>query len=178
MELGSQVCTPRNPRCEACPLAALCPTRRYELAGSIPAARPRPVIESVSEAAVVVRRGSRILLVQRQAKERWAGLWDFPRIPLAPAADSPIEGQLIDGVHKRTGIKIRPGALLTTIRHSVTRYRISLECHEAVFVSKATRGAGRPEMRWVRPKELADSPLSTSARKLARLIATAAADSR
>ena len=178
MELGSQVCTPRNPRCDACPLAALCPTRCWQLAESIPAARPRPTIEAASEAAVVVRRGPKLLLVQRQPGERWAGLWDFPRFPLAPATEASVARQLIDGVQKRAGINIRPGALLTTIRHSVTRFRISLECFDANYVSKAAGGARRADIRWINVEELADFPLSTSARKLARFIATAAANSR
>jgi A/G-specific adenine glycosylase len=171
MELGSQICTPRNPRCDECPLAALCPTWRYQLSDSIPAARPRPTIEEVREAAVVVRRSDKILIVRREAGERWAGLWDFPRFALASAADQPVERQLIDGVLKRTGMKVRPGELLTTIRHSVTRFRISLECYEADYASKAARSKATPEMRWVRPAELAEVPLSTSARKLAKLLA-------
>src|SRR5262249_34960055 len=31
MELGSRVCTPRNPRCDMCPLVTLCPTHRAGL---------------------------------------------------------------------------------------------------------------------------------------------------
>jgi A/G-specific adenine glycosylase len=173
MELGSQICTPRNPRCDECPLAALCPTRRWQLADSIPTPRPRPTIEEVREAAVVVRRADKVLIVRREAGERWAGLWDFPRFALTSPTETPVERQLIDGVTKRTGMKVRPGALLTTIRHCVTRFRISLECYEAAYASKAARSKSTPEMRWVRPANLAEVPLSTSARKLARLLARA-----
>lgn len=171
MELGSQVCTPRAPRCDVCPLAALCPTRRWQLADRIPAARPRPQVEMVREAAVVVRRGEKVLIVRRRPGERWAGLWDFPRFPLTPADEIPAERQLIAGVSKCVGVKIKPGALLTTIRHSVTRFRISLECYNAVYAGETGRAAGKPESRWVHAAELADFPLSTSARKLARLLA-------
>jgi A/G-specific adenine glycosylase len=171
MELGSQVCTPREPRCDACPLAALCPTRRWQLADRIPAQRARPVIELVREAAVVVRRGDKVLIVRRQPGERWAGLWDFPRFALSSEAAAPLDEQLVAGVTDRAGVKVRPGELLTTIRHSVTRFRISLECYEAVHIAKASRAAGEPETRWVRPSDLGEFPLSTSARKLARLLA-------
>ena len=36
MELGSLICTPRNPKCEACPLESLCPTRKLGVAGPNP----------------------------------------------------------------------------------------------------------------------------------------------
>ena len=163
MELGSQVCMPREPRCDVCPLAALCPTRRWQLADRIPAQRPRPQIEAVREAAVVVWRGEKVLIVRRQPGERWAGLWDFPRFALLPEAAAQLDGQLVSGVKDRAGIRIRPGELLTTIRHSVTRFRISLECYEAVYVAKAGRGAALAETRWVDPHKLSEVPLSTSA---------------
>jgi A/G-specific adenine glycosylase len=171
MELGSQVCTPRNPRCHDCPLAMICPTRRWQLAERIPARRAKPIVEQVREAAVVVRRGKRVLLVRREPGQRWAGLWDFPRFPLGQSDEALVRQALIDSVARHTGWTIDPGRLLTTIRHSVTRFRISLDCYEAACIASA---GGRPSgctTKWVLPKQLDDFPLSTSARKLARLVA-------
>ena len=37
MELGSEVCLPKSPKCDACPVAALCPTRAAGLQDRIPA---------------------------------------------------------------------------------------------------------------------------------------------
>jgi len=170
MELGSQVCTPRNPRCNACPLATLCPTRRWDLTESIPAARPRPAMENVREAAVVVRRGARVLLVQRNADERWAGLWDFPRFAYAPIAGQAAESTLANQVAQQTGYRVSIGRLLTTIAHSVTRFRITLDCFAAECIDRAERPPSNRTLRWVRPDELGEIPLSTSARKLARLV--------
>src|SRR5262249_54136334 len=42
MEVGSLVCTPRNPNCKACPLKSLCPTFAQGLQERIPAARRQP----------------------------------------------------------------------------------------------------------------------------------------
>ena len=138
MELGSQVCTPRNPRCDACPLAALCPTRRWHLADKIPAPKVKPIIEEVREAAVVVRRGRRVLLLLREAGERWAGMWDFPRFPLSDAKGDGEADEIVVAVARATGQQVKPGRLLTTIRHSVTRFRISLSCYEAAHIRPVT----------------------------------------
>lgn len=171
MELGSQVCTPRNPNCDDCPLAALCPTRRWGLAESIPAARARPTIEQVREAAVVVRRGRSVLLRKRQPGERWAGMWDFPRFPLADNEPASVGKTLRDEVHRATGWLIEPGRLLTSIRHSVTRFRITLDCYEAAAIERRKTSTAPPELCWVYPARLAEYPLSTSARRLAHLVA-------
>ena len=62
-------------------------------------------------------------------------------------------------------------ALLTTIKHGVTRFRITLDCFEAEYVAAATKTSSPGPMRWVRPQELADIPLSATGRKIATLIA-------
>ena len=170
MELGSQICRPRDPDCLHCPLSALCPTFRESLQQQIPAARRKPQIEAVREAAIVVRRRGRILLVRRAAHERWAGLWDFPRVPCDLPETSPAPAELVAKVHAATGIKIDDLQLLTTLRHGVTRFRITLECYEARASGTATRRKPPVEMQWIKPADLPDYPLSSTGRRLARFV--------
>ena len=171
MDLGSQVCTPRDPRCGVCPLVTFCLAKRGRLVDVIPAPRPRPKIEEVREAAVVVCRGGRVLLVRRKAPERWAGLWDFPRFTLVSGADRDVADELVGQVARLTGFRIKPRELVTTIKHSVTRFRITLGCYRADCLGRGARQPDKRSMRWVLPEQLADFPLSTSARTLARLVA-------
>ena len=96
MELGSEVCTLRAPRCEACPAASLCRANREGRQGEIPRPKAKRRIEAVREAAVLVRRRGRVLLVRWPEGRRWAGLWDFPRFPLSrrkPGGDPPRVGR-------------------------------------------------------------------------------------
>ena len=173
MELGSRICTPREPSCECCPVASLCPTRREGLQSIIPPRKAKPQIEQVREAAVVVRNGKRVLIVRRSAGERWAGLWDFPRFPLAVEGDRAVERELASSVDRLCSIQIVPRGLLRTLRHGVTRFRITLECHEADLVKsrgKCKQASRRTDQRWIYPKELADYPFSMTGRKIARLV--------
>src|SRR5688572_10138399 len=64
MELGSEICTPRAPACERCPVAKLCPTFALGLQAIIPAPKRRTQYEEVTEAAVVISRGSKVLVRQ------------------------------------------------------------------------------------------------------------------
>jgi A/G-specific adenine glycosylase len=171
MELGSQVCTPRDPGCDVCPVAALCPTRAQGLTASIPAAQAKTQITAVQEAALLVQRGKRVLLVRREPGERWAGLWDFPRFAIDPDAGT-VETQLTRHVARDTGAHVRVGQLLTTIKHSVTRYRITLVCYAATHVTTDRKSAATRTMAWVTPLDLVNYPLSTTGRKLSRLLTT------
>jgi A/G-specific adenine glycosylase len=169
MELGREVCKSRGPLCEICPVALLCQARQKGMQDRIPLAKAKLKIEEVREAAVIVRRRGKVLLIKRGDGGRWAGLWDFPRFPLDGEHPAACQKELIDGVRRLTGVEILPSELLKTLRHGVTRFRITLDCFAAEFVSE-TDGEIAVEKRWVRPGELEEYPLSTTGRKLADTI--------
>jgi A/G-specific adenine glycosylase len=165
MELGSEICTPKSPECIRCPLARLCPTRELGLQAKIPAAKKPKQYEDVTEAAVVIRRGGKVLLRQCQSSERWAGLWDFPRFAVPPN----LNGQLLTHIERETyavtGMRIDQLERLATLKHGVTRFRITLEVFVALAASSRTK-----DSLWVALADLANYPLSTTGRKIARLI--------
>ncbi len=172
MELGSLICTPRAPCCEACPVRSLCPTQIGGWQDVIPAPKRKTKFENVREAAVVVRRSGKVLLRKRSDGERWAGLWDFVRFPLCALRGDDLTRELSQKVYEQVGVKIQPGQLRTTIQHAVTRFRITLECFECAYLSGATTASRRASMAWVTPCRLGEYPLSASGRKLAVLIAS------
>jgi len=170
MELGSQVCRPRSPLCQACPAALLCRARRAGCQAEIPPPKVKPATEAVREAAVLARRGGRVLLLQWPEGWRWAGLWDFPRFAVRGRRLAEVHRELVDNVCQLTGVTVRPGEHLQTLRHGVTRFRITLECYAAEYLC-ARHVAGRHlATRWLRPAELESYPLSSTGRKLARLL--------
>jgi A/G-specific adenine glycosylase len=193
MELGSQICTPRDPQCGACPVAACCAASRLGLVENIPATTQSKNYEDVTEIAVVIRRGRQVFLRQCQPGERWAGLWDFPRFPLnvdrvivdrsvpersapqigAPskmAADETLYHHITSRTHALTGLTIEPKELLTTLKHGVTRFRITLHCFAARALKTSAPKRGNPQAKWVPIDTLSDYPLSTTGRKITRLL--------
>lgn len=165
MELGSLICVPKSPRCDVCPAAALCRARIENAQNEIPRSKAKPVFIACREAVVLVRRRGEVLLCRQQEGERWAGLWDFPRFP-AEGPDSPtMRENLSEAVRARTGVAISIDSHAGTLRHGVTRYRITLDSYHA----RPSGGRIRdPEnTRWVALAELDRYPLSATGRKLA-----------
>jgi A/G-specific adenine glycosylase len=171
MELGSLVCTPTAPRCDECPLALHCIARRNGWQAEIPAATRKAAITAVREAAVVVRKNGAVLLRQCGADERWTGLWDFPRFPLAAEGPLFVRDELAAGVATLTGVQVEPAGLLHTLKHSVTRFRITLECYAARPTGGRIRSTAAAPVRWQPLTEIDALPLSMTGRKLARLVA-------
>lgn len=167
MELGRRVCTPRAPRCAACPVRRLCPTQAAGLQAAIPAPPAKTAYEDVREAAVVVRRREQVLLRQCGPAERWAGMWDFPRFSIDAQRGPALRRELAEKVRALTGMTVTVGPSLTTLKHGVTRFRITLVCHAAQHVRGRLRGK---DLRWVAPHELERYPLSVSGRQISRLL--------
>jgi len=169
MELGSEICTPRSPLCDRCPVRSLCPTFRDDLQAQIPAPARKTQYEDRHEAAVVVRRGNRVVLRRCGPDERWAGLWDFPRFAVAARLGESLPRELDRAAGERTGLTVRAGRKLATIKHGVTRFRITLVCYEAEAV--AGRLARGRDIRWVQIADLERYPLSVTGRRISRLLA-------
>jgi len=69
------------------------------------------------------------------------------------------------------GAPIAIGEQLASWRHTVTRYRIELDCHAAHITSREHCGPASHEQRWFTLEEIAELPLNTTGRKLYRLLA-------
>ena len=165
MEVGALVCTPRQPDCDSCPLTDHCAAFRLGRQEEIPLRAAPPRIEEVKEVALVVRRRQDVLIVQRPAKGRWAGLWEFPHETLT-GADSPVD--TAQRLLAALGMVAEVGAEMLTIRHSVTRFRITLTCLEARHRRGTIRSQQYQQGLWVSPTTLAEYPFSSPQRRLAR----------
>ncbi|MBK9208134.1 MAG: A/G-specific adenine glycosylase [Anaerolineales bacterium] len=89
MDLGSMICTPKNPRCLLCPLMKICEARQHGTQELLPVLKPKKVVpQYVHAAAVIVQRG-RVLLAQRPLDGLLGGMWEFPnaRVNADPAKE-------------------------------------------------------------------------------------------
>jgi A/G-specific adenine glycosylase len=165
MELGALVCTPAKPACGRCPLAEQCVANREGLQEKIPPPKKQPAITEVSEVAVVIRRGKQLLLCRRPPDAgRWQNMWEVPHGERKPGEElTPAARRL---AKELTGLDIEVGAEVLTIRHGVTRFRITMVCVEAAAAKGKFRSNFYAGGKWVTPADLAEYPVSAPQRKL------------
>ncbi|HYV36478.1 MAG TPA: A/G-specific adenine glycosylase [Gemmataceae bacterium] len=168
MELGALICTPTAPACESCPIKAVCQARKLGIQEDLPVRSASPKTETVNEVAVVVRRRSKVLVVQRQDEGRWANMWEFPHDALQPGESH--EAAAARWLPAMTGIDADLGLELTTLTHTVTRYAITLVCLEAAYRRGRFRPTHYQQGLWLEPSQLAQLPLSSPQRRLAKLV--------
>ncbi len=124
MELGALVCTPRAPRCGACPLRSLCRAAASGTPEAFPRAATRVATKTIHLAAAIVERRKKILLVED--REMVAGHLVLPLVRVR-AGDRP--AKVLRRWWKRfAGRDVSALEPVATLRHSVLerRYLISL----------------------------------------------------
>jgi A/G-specific adenine glycosylase len=90
MDLGATICTPRAPRCAACPLAEQCAARRLGAPERFPARKPRPPRpERRGLAYALVNEAGEVLFERRPPKGLLGGLLSLPTSQWTEAAPRP-----------------------------------------------------------------------------------------
>jgi A/G-specific adenine glycosylase len=177
MELGALICTPASPSCGQCPLSGKCIAKRDGLQESIPPRKQSQPIVTVEEIGVVIRDRARVLLCQRPANaNRWQNMWEIPHAECLPNEE--LSAAAVRVARTLTGLEIERCAEFLTVRHGVTRYRITLNCIEARRRGGSFITGNYVAAKWLRPDELNEFPVSSPQRKLMRALANSSGHSK
>ncbi|MEK6976200.1 MAG: A/G-specific adenine glycosylase [Candidatus Thermoplasmatota archaeon] len=166
MDLGATVCTPRAPRCDACPVATLCAARAAGTQGRLPRkARAKPPVAEERAVAVVRHRG-KVLLV-RGPRGLLAGMWSLPGGPLDGTSLAAI-------VQHQTGVRVRTsGETATAVHHFSHRtWRMTVQAARVVPGRTGTPAPPTHEARWVADTDLAAEAIPTATRVALAALAT------
>ena len=141
MELGALVCTATNPLCPECPLRRYCVAFRQDGVDRLPNFNDRPQTTKRRFVAFVVRRSDQYLVRQRPAGIVNAHLWEFPNQEL-------LNGNSDVSAAFRKLFRARGQHLkqLCSIKHTITRYRITLD----VFQETSRRKLAPSDGQWLK----------------------------
>ncbi|SPE60909.1 A/G-specific adenine glycosylase [Verrucomicrobia bacterium] len=171
MELGALCCTARQPQCAACPIAKGCTARQQGRVTELPNLGPRPPATPRRFAAFVACRGGRFLVRQRPTGLVNGGLWEFPNVEVSLGVEhfEPIASHALGVTHA----DLQP---LCTIRHSITRYRITLEVFRVALHSarklpslNLLRSDSAPSLnpgQWLTLRHLRQLPFAAAHKKI------------
>jgi A/G-specific adenine glycosylase len=153
MDLGATVCTPRSPRCHACPVAGQCQARLLGRQDRIPAAKRATQPKVERRAFAVVEDGGRLLLVRNPQRGLLAGLWSLPGAP----AGEPLE----DAVREQTGVAVRLEEAAASARHQFSHRTWEMEVRRGRPLGRRGKG-GRDGVAWMPVEDLDDAALPTA----------------
>ena len=162
MDLGSQICTPRAPRCAECPLARTCLALRRGTQALRRIPLRRSDLPHRTRRAGVVKRGTRVLLVRRPASGLLAGLWEFPAV-------RPDRRSRTSRRHRPSGagLSLRLGRRLGVFHQSYSHFESSVYVFEASLKPGSLAGTPASDRRWLPFSRLDRFPMGRVDRRIA-----------
>ena len=158
MELGALVCTPRNPQCLLCPVQILCVAYKENRTEELPNLGKREAATARHFVAFVIEHDGKFLVQQRPERIVNAHLWEFPNFESNGGIKAARE--IFDPAFGFTAATFQP---LVAIKHSITRYRMTLEAFYVRLKNSPEKLAGV----WLSPAEFDSLAFSSAHKKLA-----------
>jgi A/G-specific adenine glycosylase len=165
MELGSLVCTPKNPHCQACPLADFCSTFRAGPNAQASPLRALVRIRRVVWPLAIVRCQGKLLLRRRASGGILSSMWEFP------GGESTKSGTVQELLPRHLAAAKRSRVtLLGVIRHAITNRRITAPVYLIDIPSRVSVRLDDGSWRWIAPGALQRHPTSSMTHKALRLL--------
>lgn len=164
MELGATLCTPRLPRCGACPLAKGCQAYQQDAVEKYPPARKRAREKRLRWIAAVAQDAAgRYLMHRRPRDAAWlAGFWELPMWERGAKSAERWPLQMI----RRVGC----------LRHTITGHRLDVEVWKAAARDAGITPKNNHSTRWASASAIARMAATTITRKALALSAQSSAE--
>ncbi|HSS96741.1 MAG TPA: A/G-specific adenine glycosylase [Terriglobales bacterium] len=165
MDLGAQVCAPRNPQCEICPLAQGCRAKAIGNQRSRPVKLKIGTIPLRMFAAAVVRQNGKVLISKRSDSGLLAGMWEFPNNALPSLQKA--EAQLRKALSKDFGFNVSVVEKRGTFEHAYSHFRARMQVFDCPLNGHRPKVNSTRAKRWIRPRDLASVPMGKLDRRIA-----------
>ncbi len=168
MDLGSAICTPRNPRCLICPLAEICEARQLGVQEQRPVLEKKSPTPHYTVTAAVIWRDQRVLICQRPTDGLLGGLWEFPGGKQEPGESLP--QCLVREIHEELGVSVVVGEDFGVYRHAYTHFSVTLHAFVCQLNGAEPQALHHTRVYWATGNELKDYPMGRIDRQIAARI--------
>jgi A/G-specific adenine glycosylase len=159
MELGATMCTPREPLCGNCPLRSTCQAFRTERIAEFPHVVQRAKPRQRRFVAFLFLKNDKVLVRKRDAEVVNGSLWEFPNYELKRGMTNPLTSW--------KNLEARP---FTTIKHTITNNRITLQASTAEVNGEASALAKAFSAEWRALADLEQLPFSSAHGRLRSML--------
>lgn len=149
MDIGAMICTPKQPKCEICPLQAGC--RGKNAPHEYALKKPGKAVPTRHKAIIIYQNENGEIWLQPRTTRFLGGLFGF------------IECDLSEVVPKKHMRK------LGSITHTYSHFKLKGD----VYIAQANPASPSPQGVWKKPENVSDIPISGADQKAMRILASA-----
>ena len=166
MDLGANICTPRAPRCSACPLEGLCVAEQQGDPEALPVkSKRKPIPHRLAVAGVIQDRQGRLLVVKRADRGLLGGLWKLPggEVEEGEAPERALEKRVAEEIGLQVHSEADPSAV---VEHVYSHFRLTLQAHVCRRIKGRIRAKDCDGWQWVDAPAWGGLPFSRADRKV------------
>ena len=156
MELGALICTPKNPKCDQCPVQKFCSGFSSGIQEELPNRGEKKKTESIKVSIAVIQKNGKFFVQKRPSSGLMGGLWEFPGGKVEKKETS--KQALIREIKEELGITLKGIKKITEIKHAYTRFKVDLHCYSAEIKEGTISLKSAQEGKWVTLADLKKLP--------------------
>ena len=164
MDLGSMICTPKDPQCHQCPLKKHCQGYLSGKPERYPLRTVKKAIPHITAVSAVIGKGGKVLLCQRPPKGLLGGLWEFPNWRIKGKQRLRLRLRLRNTIKKEMGLNVKVNESIGTFKQTYSHFKLTLH----VYLCQISNKNGK--VKWVPIKNLPLLPMSRIHRRIAQVI--------
>jgi len=153
MELGSEICAPRNPQCGRCPVRRFCAAFEKGIQEVLPLRKNKKKAPHYTVAvAIIFNQEGKILIDKRRAEGFLGGLWELPggKKQRNETFKQAVQREVLE----ETALRVEALEKLCVVKHAYSHFSITLHTYLCKPLSGKARAITCQQIQWIRPTEL------------------------
>ncbi len=164
MDLGSMLCTSKEPECDRCPLRHFCKGRASGEPERYPSKGLKKAIPHREAVSAVIKKDGKVLLNQRPPVGLLGGLWEFPNWRIEEEKRLRLRLRLRNCIKKEMGTNVEVEESIGTFKQTYSHFKLTLYVYHCRAVGGNRKG------KWVPIRKLRLLPMSRIHRRIAQMI--------
>ena len=152
MDLGRDVCKPKNPLCSICPIASFCMAYIKNQIEKYPAAKKQTKrLPHYTIGVGIIWNKDKILITKRKKNALLGGLWEFPGGKILK--NESIKKCIKREVFEELSIDVDVLKFITKVKHSYSHFKITLHAHHCLYNTGKIICKASDSYKWISPNQ-------------------------
>lgn len=157
MDLGRNICKPKNPDCNICPVEFSCQAKADDSIFLYPKTKPKKKKSPHYNVGVgIIWREGKILITKRKKNTLLGGLWEFPggKKNVKESIKECIKREIFEELE----IEVEVLNFITTVEHKYSHFSITLHAYNCSFAKGKIKCNSADAWQWIKPHQLDTLP--------------------
>tara|TARA_B000000475_G_scaffold200083_1_gene162662 strand:+ start:232 stop:1293 length:1062 start_codon:yes stop_codon:yes gene_type:complete len=152
MDLGRDICKPKKPLCEICPISSFCMAYIKNQISKYPAIQKKTnKFPHYTIGVGVIWNKNKILITKRKKNALLGGLWEFPGGKILK--NESIENCVKREIYEELSINVDILKFITKVKHSYSHFRITLHAYHCIYKKGKIVCNASDDWKWITPNQ-------------------------